>query len=245
MMRHATSDDGFTLIEAVIAILVMSIAVVGLFAALTNMYQVLQSHRGQAVAETAARSFGQAVQATAQSSTKLAAPAGAGAAALTVLDASSLPRAGAASYLSVGREVMLLDGDPTQNADGSWSVPVERGQGGSSVSAHTTSTAVLPLLRCPSSGADSILAPQAAAFQSTPGVEATIAEIEYWRSSSRTFVNQQACEDDFDELCPGSTLLPECSAGLYRLRITISTSGDDRFDDISAETRILVRSGSA
>lgn len=233
-------DDGFTLIEAVIALMVMSIAVVALVGALVTMISLSEEHRGHAVAETAARSFGEAVQASAQSSTPLttAEAAVTGTVTFRVADATTLPPAGSNSYLLVDREVVRLTSIDRNTGD----LTVVRAQGGSVAAAHAIGAGVTPLLHCPQV-AD--LTPPTTAYTAATGVLPTITAVEYWRTSSSSFVNRTNCLADYDTLCPSNTLLPECSAGLFRLSISVTTSGDSRLNGISTTTRVLVRDGSS
>ena len=62
-MHRESRDDGFTLMEMVISIMVISVAVVALVGALATMLQLSGQHRGHAVVETGAHSFSQAVMA--------------------------------------------------------------------------------------------------------------------------------------------------------------------------------------
>lgn len=237
-----TADDegGFTLIEAVIAIMVISIAVVTLVGGLVSMIQLTQAHRGHAVAEAAARSFGQAVVATAQSSAGLASGVSASATSITVEDASTLPPAGASSYLLLDREVIRLSAvDRTTGV-----LTVARAQGGTTGAAHSADAAVVPLLRCPTA---SQLTPPAGAYEVATGVTPTITAVEYLDSTTGAFTSTSAgsCLARYEELCPAPTLLPECGTGYFRVSVSVSTAGDSRLRNVAATTRVLVRSGSA
>lgn len=228
-------DDGTTLIETVIAMLVMSIAVVALVSALASMISLAEGHRGHAVSETAARSFGQAVQAMAESSASLVSDAGT---KLTVADASTLPPAGSNSYLLVEREVVQVTAiDRTTGV-----LNVVRGAGNSTQVTHPAGTSVVPLLHCPSV-AD--LTPPPSAYTVANGVSAVVSTVEYWQPSTSTWVGQSACLTNYQQYCPAPSLLPECSAGLFRVAVTISTAGDSRLKGIGTTTQVLVRTGSA
>lgn len=232
-------EGGFTLIEAVIAIMIISIAVVTLVGALATMIKLSEEHRGHAVAETATRSFGQAVQALAQSSTPLSGPVSTTITpSMTVTDASILPPEGSNSFVLVNREIMRLTSVNRTNG----ALGVVRAQGGSTAATHATGAAVVPLLHCPE--ADT-LTPPAGSFQTSTGVTATISSVEYWRPSSDSFVSRSSCLADYEVECPSTELRPECSTGLFRVGITVTTTGDARLSGIGSTTRILVRSGSA
>lgn len=236
----ADDDGGFTLIEAVIAIMVISIAVVTLVGGLVSMIQLTQAHRGHAVVETAARSFGQAIVATAQSSAGLAAGVSASATTIDVEDASALPAAGPESYLLVDREVIRLAAINRTTGR----LTVERARGGTTGAAHTADAAVVPLLRCPTAAQ---LAPPSGSYKVATGVTPTITAVEYLDSTTGVFTSTSAasCLDRYEELCPAPTLLPECGSGYFRISVSVSTNGDSRLRNVAATTRVLVRSGSA
>lgn len=228
-------DDGYTLIEAVIAILVMSIAVVGLFAALTNLVKLSQEHRGFAVAETGARSFAQAVQARAQNAPPLASAVTSLAATISVSDARTLPGIGA--FVRIDREVLRISS--IDRATGV--VGVTRGEAGSVAAAHLQSALVVPAFRCPSAAQ---LTPDPSSYDAAKGVDPTVHAVSYWQPSTKTFVASGTCGSDYTTLCPGSLMLPECDTGLYKVEIKIATTGDARLRGIGTTTTLLVRTGS-
>lgn len=231
-----TEDDGLTLIETVIAMLVMSIAVVALVSALAGMINLAEQHRGNAVTETTSRSFAQAVQALAESSASLVSLSGS---TLTVADASTLPPPGDNnnSYLLVDREVLQVTAIDRSNGV----LTVVRGVGGSVSSTHAVGSTLAPLLDCPSI-AD--LTPPTSAYKTTSGVTAAITTIDYWQASTRTWVDRATCQSNFQKLCPSPTILPECSDGLFRVSIAVATPGDPRLKGVGTTTSVLVRSGS-
>lgn len=245
MSRARQGDDGFTLIESVIAILVISIAVVTMVGFLTTMIALSQNHRGHAVAETAARSFGQAVQATAQASAALVAPGVTSTTQTTfvVADATVLPGSG---HFLLDREIVLINSVNRTNG----ALTVTRAQGGTTPSTHlvtaTSTPKVLPLLTCPTPAQ---LTPHPSSYRSSPGVVLTVTKVEYVDPDTGLFTTttppNDACTDDYEELCPSGTLLPECGSGFFRVSISVTTGGDSRLNNVAAATQVLVRSGSA
>lgn len=250
MTRRASRDDsGLTLIEAVIAMGILAVAVITLVGGLASLSLLSQEHRGHAVAETATRSFGQAVQALAQSSSPLADPVNSTSTpSFTVSDATTFPPpstdASRYSYLLVDREVVRLTA--VNRITGA--LTVVRGQGGTEAATHAADANVVPLLRCPHA---STLTPVPATYTVTPGTVVSVDAVEYWSVTTSTFVNQATCLTQYNALCPSSTLLPECSAGLFRVTLKVTGPDDARpagidtaADGIDTTTSLLVRSGS-
>lgn len=237
--RQRRTDKGFTLIEAVISIMIISIAVVALVGGLVTLIQLTQSHRGHAIVETATKSFGQAVQAAAQSPARLAASINDSTTTITVVDATTLPVPGANSYLLLDREIVKLNTVDRLTGD----LSVTRGQGGTTRSAHTTASSVVPHLRCPTA---TELTPWASAYQVAAGVTPTITDVEYVEPTTGDFTstNSPSCISNYEVLCPAGALLAECGARFFRVSISISTAGDSRLRDVSGSTQVLVRAGS-
>lgn len=237
--RH---DQGFTLIEAVISIMVISIAVVALVGGLVTLIELTQSHRGHATVETATKSFGQAVQAAAQSPARLAEPVDALATSttITVLDATTLPEPSGNSYLLVDREIVKLNS--VDRATGE--LDVTRGHGGTVASSHTTASSVVPVFRCPTK---EDLVPWPSSYQVASGVTPTITDVQYVEPTTGEFTSTSSasCLTDYEQLCPGTTLLPECGTRLFRVIIAVSTAGDARLRNVSASTHVMVRTGSS
>lgn len=240
-------DDGFTLIEAVISIMVISIAVVALVAGLVTMIQLTGNHRGHAVVETAARSFGQAIQATAQSSATLTSSVTAAATQISVTDASTLPRSaadGVTTYLSLEREVVVLTNiNRTTNV-----LTVSRGAGGTTPAAHavtgTSAPRVFPLFRCPTSAQ---LTPPPTSYKVATNVTPSITAVEYLDPNTGLFTSTSAsgCTTQYQTACPGTDVLPECGTGLFRVALSVSTAGDARLKNVAATSQVLVRTGSS
>ena len=232
-----------TLIEMVIAMLVMSIAVVGIVAALTAMLELTSEHRGHAVIETGSRSFGETAQQQAQFTTKLTAIATSGAGTLTVADTSLLPRldgvtSNANTYVSVDREVMRV------TAISATSLTVSRDVNGDAAVAHAVGAAVVPIMRCPTSIQ---LTPASGTYEAVTGVSPTITAVEYWNPVTSTFTDRATCLSNYTTTCTaaGQSQSAECGYGLFRASITVTTPGDARLRNVTTSTQILLRSGSS
>lgn len=236
MARPNSGDEGFTLIEMVIAIMIMGVAVLTLVSALSTMLLLSGQHRGQAVIETSAHSFSQAVMATGQFSTTLTSGVTAAATSLPVKDATLLS---IGNYVSVDLETMRV------TSVGSGSVGVTRAvNSGSTATAHSSGASVNRLLKCPSA-AD--LTPPSGTYATTPGVNVpTITAVEYWNPATSSFASTSAssCATSYNQVCAGD-ILAECGTGLYRATISVTTTGDSRLRSLTDTTSVLVRSGDA
>lgn len=240
-MTPSRHDDGFTLIESVIAMLIMSIAVVTIVGALATLIQLVGSHRGQAVAETGARSFAQAVQAQAQFSTTLDGDVAATASVLPLDDASLFPPAGEDTFATIGREVVRVE-LVTRGADPS--IRVERDVNGDAASGAADGTAVVPFTRCAPSAS---LTPPGGSYEVANGATPTVNGVEYWSRAASSFVGRNACLTEFADRCELDSedlVLPECATGLMRVTLGVTTTGDTRLDGVDTTTTVLVRRGS-
>lgn len=236
LARRRRAEAGFTLLEMVIAIMIMSVAVLTLVTALASMLQLSGEHRGQAVNETGAHSFSQAVMAAGQVSTTLTVNATVGASSLQVAD-TSLFQAG--QYVSVDLETMQI------TSVGASSIGVDRAVNvGSTATSHLAGALVSRLLRCPSP-AD--LTPPATAYAKAAGVAAPIVTaVDYWDPASAAFSSTSApsCLAAYNVICDGA-VLAECGTGLYRATIEIKTNGDSRLRDLRTTSAVLIRTGGA
>lgn len=229
-------EDGFTLIEMVIALLVMSIAVIAIVTALAGMIRLTRDQRGHAVTETAVRSFGQAVQAQAQFSTALAGGVSAGSGSVSVTDASLIPAGGSNSYVQVDREVMRVSS--VNRATNTLSVV--RAQGAETSAAHAAGATLAVVLHCPTA---TELTPVGTSYSTTTGSAAAISGVEYWNGTS--FTTQSACLDTWTLNCASSSIIePECGLGLFRVTLQVTTPGDSRLNGLSTASQVLVRAGS-
>ena len=246
-----------TLVEMVIAMLIMAIAVVTIVGALTTMIQLTSQHRGHAVVEVGSRNFGQAVQQQAQFTTKLTADVSSGATSLPVADTSLLPRADNSNlnnytYVLVDREVMRV------TAISATALTVVRNVNSDPATAHLQNAAVVPVLRCPTIQQ---LTPAMGTYEAVTGVQSVISSVEYWSAQTNSFTDRSTCTNGvpmqptkvvlgFDDLCddPDSNnvfVLPECGYGYFRATIDVTTPGDIRLRSVTTSTTILLRAGSS
>lgn len=256
-------DEGFTLVEMVIALLIMATAVITIVGALSSMFLLTSQHRGHAVVETTTRSFSQAIEAQGQFQTTLtAAVTSTSAGSVTVADASLLPPASDDSYVVIDREVMRITSvDRTADA-GADSVSVTRGVTGSTAATHLAGATVTVFVRCSGSGGGGVtdelalFTPDASTYTATKGLVETVTAVSYWRPNpsspgTGTFVDRDACESDFAARCTGGAVTPECMSGLVRVDVSTKSSVvagnaeyDARFRNVDSTTSVLVRRGS-
>lgn len=242
--HHSDADGGFTLIEMVIAMLVMSIAVVGIVAALSAMIELTSEHRGHAVLETGSRSFGEAAQEQAQFTTTLTAAVNGSTTTMPVTSTALLPRVDPTStetytYVSVDREVMRV------TAIGANSMTVVRDVNNDGAATHAQKAVVVPLVRCPTALQ---LTPATGTYEAVTGLGASIDSVAYWDPTTKSFnPDRGACISSFKAACiaSGNVVAAECGYGLFRATITVTTSGDSRLRNLSTTTTILLRSGTS
>ena len=245
------ADAGFTLIETLMALVIMSTAVVVLVGALAEVINQSQFHRGNAVAETVTRNYTQAVQAQVNYSSPLAVAVTPASSTITVQDGSGFAGTG---YVSVDREAMKVTarvGNVLTVARGA-SIPADP----ASVVGHAVAAVVVPIYRCPTAAQ---LAPDVGAYPRPAGVAVTIDKVEYWNPAAVTpqFVSDTSsasCGSTYDAACTytdtnDNPLVPDvrdqCDPGLYRLTITTSTGSSPGLKGVTASTQVLVRRGSS
>lgn len=244
-------DSGFTLIESVIAMLVMTIAVVTIVGALATMITFIGEHRQHAVAETSTRSAGQLATATVMG-TSLASPITAGQTdGLPLTDVYRvLPEGGgtastaahAETYVQIGAEVMRVR---TRN-EAAGTIDVERRVGWDAAlpaTGYSDDARVVPILRCPT--AEQL---EASVDTLVLGDGVTVAVpvdgVTYWKPGgiAGTYQNRTGCLADYNLRCPPPEALAECGFGLVRVRVQVDTPDDPRLN--SRETELLLRQGS-
>jgi prepilin-type N-terminal cleavage/methylation domain-containing protein len=257
------NDAGFTLIETLIAMIIMSIAVITIVGALTTMITLTSEHRGHAVVEAAARSFSQAVEGQGQFTTKLTAAATSTTTTLTVADASLVPPGsddtlpvgsppvdpGDDTFVIVDREVMHVKHvDRATNE-----LTVDRHITGTATT-HAASAAVATFTRC---GLREVTTPDPTTYQSTPGLVVAVAQVEYWSVTGNDWTDRAGCLNDYTTLpskcatATGGTILPDCTT-VRRVTVSIKSSDtsapggyDPRLRNVDTTTQVLVRRGSA
>lgn len=233
-MSTEPREDGFTLIEMIIALMVMSIAIVALVAGLASMLQLSGEHRGNAAVETTARSYAQAVEAAAQAQTTLTSGISATATTLPVQDASLFT---VGSYVSVDRETMTVK---AVDAAGKTLTVTRNTNSDPTVYGHASGTSVNRLLMCPGLNGEAGLTPPVGSWTVTPGVGTPAVSVEYWNGSS--FSGSCSITNPSFPVCDGFTILAECARGLFRATISVAAS-DSRFRNVATTTTVLVRAG--
>lgn len=231
-------DDGFTLTEVLMAMLVMSIAVAAIIEGLTTMIGLGREHRGHAVMEAATRNIASSTVAVA-SGTALTAGVSTTGTTLSVVDASLLPPPlTEGSYATLGYEVVkIITRDITTNA-----VTVTRRINGESITSAPAGTRVTAVLRCPTAPQ---LLPTIAAAGLPDGTSVEVASVDYWRpgGAGGSFVDRASCLADYEARCPPPEVLVECGFGLFRVYVRASTT-DARLNGKTEQTAVLVRQGS-
>lgn len=243
-------QDGFTLIEAVIAVAILGTVVVVLVTALAGLLSASQFHRGNAVAETATRNFTQALEARVAARGTLTSAMIGSSTTVSVRDVALFASSG---FIAVDMEIMritsrnlaansLTVARSASRAYASWPAGDT-----SSVTTHGTGAPVAAAYMCPSAVE---LTPDATQYTSPVGVTSSISGVEYWDPKTGAFqTDQQACVDAYKARClynDGTPdLRPDCDVGLERVTIATSTGGDPRLKGVPALTQVLVRRGSA
>jgi type II secretory pathway pseudopilin PulG len=244
-------DDGFTLIEAVVAIAIIGIAVVVIVGALAGLIASTQHHRGNVVAESATRNVTQAVVAKTQASTTLSSGIGAsaGAATLSVGDASQF---GTSGFISVDLEIMRVTGHSATT------ISVVRGTGRAydswpggdpaEVVSHDAGSPVASALMCAQA---SEIAPASSQYVLPAGVTVTVSAVEYWDLAAKAFGSDRStCISQYKSRCTyddqtKEDLRLDCDAGLQRVTLSTSTAGESRYKGATGSTQFLIRRASA
>lgn len=244
-------DNGFTLIEAVVAIAIIGIAVVVIVGALVGLISSTQHHRGNVVAESATRNVTQAVVARTDAHTALtgAVSASAGAATLAVADASAF---GSSGFVSVDLEIMRV------TAHSGTTISVVRGAGRAygtwpagdpgAVVSHSVGARVAEALMCAQA---SEVTPDSSQYVVPAGVSVAVTGVEYWDLSANAFVSSwTTCIAQYKARCTynDQTLLDlrlDCDAGLQRVTLSTSTAGESRYKAATGSTQFLIRRASS
>lgn len=257
MMRardRRLDSEGMTLIELLIAVVIMGVAIVAMVAAMGSMIISSQHNRGQSEMQIAARDFGEAVIAKVNFVTKLtAAIPNATATSISVVDASGLPQ-------SVPYDVVVDQETMTVTARSGNTLTVTRGVGDSSAAvSHTDQSQVFPLFVCavalPADAQTSQVTNSAGVGYLSPdswphasNVSASISKVEYFDPNTKTFAGFSACKNYYDNTCftdsGGNDVRPDCDPGLTRVTI-VTTSSDSRLQGVTTKTQVLVRRGGA
>jgi len=242
MKESATQgDDGFTLIEMIIAMIVMTVAVVALVASMSGLISFTQHNTGHAAVESTIQDFGQAVQARVSFHTTLQAGIGPAAVTLQVANGTGLPTSN--FYISVDRETIHVTSRTGNTLTG-----LARGVNDpTSAVSHLAGAPVLPLFRCPSI-AD--LTPSSY-DRFSADVTAQIIKVEYWSNVTNTFVDQLTCSTNYNNVCiyvasngqVNPDIRQECDPAVERLTISVTTSGT-QLKGVTTIGQVIVRRGS-
>lgn len=237
MKRFRPTDEGFTLTEVLMAMLVMSIAVAAIIEGLTTMIGLGREHRGHAVMEAATRNVAASTVAVANGTTLTTELTAAGS-MVSVVDASLLPPPVAeGSYATLGHEVVqILSRDTATNR-----VSVTRRVNGEAVSAAPTGSRMTPVLRCPTA---TQLLPTLAAASLPDGTAVQVTGVDYWQpgGAGGSYVDRPSCLAAYEVRCPSPEVLVECGYGLFRATVEASTT-DARLNGKTEQTAVLVRQG--
>lgn len=235
--RHAAADEGFTLVEVLMAMLVMSVAVLVIVDGLAFMIGIGREHRGHAVMEAATRSGSTSAVAVANGTT-LTSDLGASATTLSVTDASLLPPAAPeGTFLTIGTEVVRVLARNTTTG----TVTVQRRVNGEVSVVVPAGTVVAPVLRCPTAAQ---LSPSLQSADLPDGSRVEVVSVDYWApgGAGGTFTARSACLAAYEARCPPPEVLAECGFGLVRATVRASTT-DSRLNGKTEETVVLVRQG--
>lgn len=235
MHDRPSGDEGFTLTEVLMAMLIMSIAVAAVIEGLTTMVGLGREHRGHAVLEAATRNVATSAVAVATGTTLTATAAGG---SLAVADASLLPPPTAeGTYATLGNEIIKI----TSRDTGTDQIGATRGYNGDPVTSAPVGTRVTPVLRCPTA---SQLEPTIAAAELPDGSAVRVTSVDYWQpgGAGGSFTDRSACMAAYETRCPAPEVLVECGFGLFRARVEARTT-DARLNGKTEETVVLVRQG--
>ena len=238
-------QEGFTLVELLIAIVIMGTAVSVLVVAMGSLTAASQQSKASAVAENLTHNFAEAIQNKVSYTTTLSASLTAAAtpATITVADASgfaSTPTASRPMDILIDQEVFTIKGVSgnvlTLATDGNNG----RGEAGTVAGDHAAGASVLQYFICPvatstsgttSDGHVGYLTPDN--FQAPKDVNnnvlasVSIPEVDYSLSATAgTFTsanNVSACINNYQTACPSNSFRPECDPGLARVDIRVTT----------------------
>lgn len=252
---HDDRESGLTLIELMIALVIMAIISISILGSITTLSTASQNQRGIANVDASALSYAEAIKHHVDFTTTVPGGISASATSFMVNDA---PDFTAPVEVSVDGELMKVG-----VVNGNALSAVTRGDRDTTATAHG-GTALLNVVYTP--------CPMAAQLAPTNFTLSTyvssvrITEVDYWIPSSSSFVvgqtwngtayvvqpGRSTCESAFQSLCPtyssdnnnwASTFQsdnePECDTGLQR--ITITATGDKSTASTVTTTTILVR----
>ena len=248
-------DEGFTLVELLIAIVIIGITVSVMVLAMSTLVVATEEQRGHAVSDNNARSFAEAMQQKVSFKTTLtAAVSASGAATLSLADPvagfQTSPVSSSSTFdVLVDQEIMTVTA-----ASGSTLTVTSgnRGAAGSAAAAHSSGASVSQDFICPTalfaaspSSHSGYLNPDG--FTQPSNATVSIGEIDYWNPATNTWTAANAtstCLTNFSTGsvgCPdSSTFLPECDPGYYRVDVHVATTLAN-LRNVTTDTWVLIR----
>jgi len=262
-VRH-DYDEGFTLIDVLIGMIVMGVAVTALVAALGGLTVSTQHHRAFAATESSVRSYTQALESRFSFTSTLVGGLSATGTSITVADnANALPFGSAADfYLVIDRETVHV----TARAAGSSTMTIQRATSSAfadptAVVPHVAGAPVTAMWKCPTptnslfSAFDSGVWTPAAGTSAAPPTQ-----VEYWIPTGSpptwSFQGLSACTNGggtgyYDTTCfyiasngqQQPDMRPECDPGLERVTLSITAAATAQRPAYTTTTQILLRVG--
>lgn len=246
-------DEGFTLVELLITIVIMGVAISVLVLAMSSLVVATEEHRGHAVSDTAVRDFSEAMQQKVSWVTSITSPAtvpSSGGVTLTLADPISNFQTNTFPFdILVDQEVMTV-----RSGTGNTLTIASSGRGaaGSVAAAHSSGANVSQDFICPTATFSASPANHSGYFYpdgytQPSNATVSIGEIDYWNPIANTWTSANdtsTCMNNFSTGsfgCPDSnTFLPECDPGYFRVKVHVATLlGNLR--NVTTDTWVLIR----
>ena len=252
------ADRGFTLVELLIAMVILGLSVSVLVLAMSSLVVASQEHRGHAVSDTAARDFAEAMQQKWSFVSKITALDNTGATGgvtFTLADPVSGFQSSTPFDIVIDQEVMTVT---TASGNTITVKPGDRAAAGSTASGHSVGATISQDFICPRANATDPAAANSAGYLYPDGyvdpkdaanhklATASIGEVDYWNPVASTFdtSSQSTCLGYFSQGasgCPDNhTFLPECDPGFLRVKVVVPTSLTN-LRNVTTTTWVLLR----